>query len=376
MRMKGLRTLAVWILAAVSVWAQEERNLPAPLQTAFSLGDRAYRTVAWSADHTLVAGSADGTLRILNLGAPQPLGTLLAAGGRVEQLFVDARTNLLVARTSAWQPRLWDALSWKPVQFTLEDLNAGGLALRASWQNPDPSAPLVLAHPSRGIRLWRIGSPGDNPRRILQIDLRDWTGVALRGVTAATWVETALLLGSHEGKAYHLPGLKFLLAPTNSDSMVLGRLAEPFEKARVLKLHRGALSSIVPSAGGTRIVTAGADGKVRLWDPRRFNEAAARKPIEPEPEWEIPGHVADLSADGRLFAVADAQGVGVYHAASGTALSWNPVRSLGGRVVQLRFSPDAKALAAIVCRCRSCAARGARPDFPAGECAGEVVVWK
>lgn len=48
MRMKGLRTLAAWILAAGAVPAQEERKPPPPLATAFSLGDRAYRTVAWS----------------------------------------------------------------------------------------------------------------------------------------------------------------------------------------------------------------------------------------------------------------------------------------------------------------------------------------
>ncbi|MFN3485552.1 MAG: WD40 repeat domain-containing protein [Planctomycetota bacterium] len=374
--MSARSALAAWILAACAAQAQEERK-PPPLRTAFSLGDRAYRTFAWSADGVFLAAGAEGALRIRDLRAPRPLETLLPADGRVEQLFFDAGANILVARTSAWQPRLWDARSWKPVRFALEDLNAGGLALRASWQSDDPSIPLVLVNPSRGIRLWRIGPPRGNLRCILQIDLRDWAGKALRGVTTATWADAALLLGSQEGIVYELPEVRSLLTQTNpDDAVILGRLAGSSEKSRLLRLHRGAVSLLAPTADGARFVTAGADGKVRLWNPDRFPEGRPRKPAEPEPEWEIPGHAADLSPDGRIFAVADAEGVGVYHAGSGAALSWNPARSLGGTVVQLRFSPDAKALAAIVCRCRGCAAGGARPGLRGGDHAGEVVVWK
>lgn len=324
----------------------------------------------------LVAGG-EGAVRVRDLRPRAAPDRLLPAGGPVEQLFFDATTNLLVARTNARQPRLWDALSWKAVRFVLEDLDAGGLALRASGQSEDSSAPLVLANPSRGIRLWRIGRPRGNVRPILQVDLRDWAGAALRGVTGAAWVDDALLVGDEEGHVYHLSGLRSLLAQTRDASVILGRVGGPQEQARILSLHRGAVSSIVPAADGARAVTAGADGKVRLWNLEHLPRTRPqRRPIDLDPEWEIAGHAADLSPDGQFLAIADTEGVGVYHASSGIAIAWNPVRPLEGRAVRLRFSPDARHLAAIVCRCRDCAAAEARPARSDRDHAGEVVVWK
>ncbi len=376
MRMKRLRTLAAWILAAGAVPAQEERKPPPPLATAFSLADRAYQTVAWSAPGPALVAGAEGLLRVRDLRPRAAADRLLPADGPVEQLFFDAATNLLVARTNAWQPRLWDTRSWKPVRFVLEDLDAAGLAVRASWPSEDSSAPLVLANPSRGTLLWRIGRRRGNARPILQIDLRDWAGAAFGKVTAAAWAEAALLVGNEEGRVHYLPEMRSLLAPTDDGPVILGRVVGgPLEQLRILNLHRGAVSFI--AARNTKLVTAAADGKVRLWSLEGLPEKRPpRRPIDLDPEWEIDGHAADLSPDGQFLAVADAEGVGVYHASSGVAIAWNPVRPLKGKAVRLRFSPDGRLLAAIVCRCRDCAAGDARPGLRGRDHAGEVVVWK
>ena len=231
---------------------------------------------------------------------------------------------------------------------------------------------MVLIHPSRGIRLWRIGRPRGTLRPILQIDLRDLAGVPLQGVTAAAWAGSTLLLGSDQGHAYHLPSLRPLL---ESPPEVFGRLDRLSKTACVLALHRAAITSLTPDAQGERFVTASLDGKIRLWNLSGFRPAdAPRKPIELTPEWEIPGHAADLTPDGRLLATADSEAVAVYHAPTGLPLAWNPTHPLKGKVVRLRLSPDGKFLAALVCRCRDCGAPG--PVRPGGDHAGDVVVWK
>jgi WD40 repeat protein len=375
--------VAAWILAALAARAQEERPLPPPLRPAFTLDDRPYRTLAFipapanpkaaRPDGVALAAGADSALRILDLQPQRPSSQLLPTEQPIEEILYDAAANLLVVRTRAFEPRLWNTLSWKPVRFALEDLDAGGLALRASWPNEDGAAPLVLANPSRGIRLWRIGRPRGTLRPILQIDLRDLAGIPLQGVTAAAWAGPTLLLGSDQGHAYHLPSLRPLL---QSPSDVLGRLDRLSKTAGVLALHRAAITSLTPDAQAERFVTASLDGKIRLWKLSGIpSTSSPRKPIELPPEWEIPGHVADLTPDGRLLAVADSEAVAVYHAPTGVPLAWNPTRVLKGKVVRLRLSPDGTFLAALVCRCRDCSGAPG-PVRPGGTHAGDVVVWK
>lgn len=215
---------------------------------------------------------------------------------------------------------------------------------------------MVLANRSRGIRPWRIGRPHGTLRPILPIDLRDLAGVPLQGVTGAAWAGSALFLGNDQGPAYHLPSLRPLL---ESPADVFGRLDRLSKTAHVLTLHRGAVTSLTPDAPGRRFVTASQDGKIRLCNLSEFRPAdSPRKPIELTPEWEIPGHAADLTPDGRLLATADSEAAAVYHAPTGVPLAWNPTRPLGGKVVRLRLGPDGKSLTALVCRCCDCGAPG------------------
>jgi WD40 repeat protein/serine/threonine protein kinase len=108
---------------------------------------------------------------------------------------------------------------------------------------------------------------------------------------------------------------------------------------RVLDGHDGEISAVGWSSDGQRLASAGADGTVRLWDPRTGQERAVLSGHEE------PVITLAFSPDGTRLASADAAGVvrlwdGVTGADAGV------IPHLDFRVRGLCWSPDGKRLAA------------------------------
>ena len=322
-----------------------EQARPAPLREAFAAADRDCASLAFSPDgkHLAVGGVRsvrifavrDDTLEELRGLAPQ---------GRVDELHYG---RWLVTRSRDQDARVWDPAAGAPLKVALEQ----GFASPGAAVSPLGQDWLVLAERGRGLRFWRMDGLGAKRRFLLEVETRECAGVALGHVTAAAWADGTLLAGDDQG-FLHVASASRILSIPSPDPRFAPVVPKSAAAANLFRPHLGEIASIAPSGDGKLCVTAGLDGRVRLWPVSKLPSGPRPRGAEaPKPAWEIAGHAAELSASGALLAVSEAGGVSVYHAATGAAVSWNPLR---GRAVRLRFGPDGKVLAAIVCRCADC----------------------
>jgi WD40 repeat protein len=374
-----------WMALALLAPAQDgAKKLPPPLQEVYSAADREYSALAFSPDGRTLAAGASGSVRVFTVDDGKfAEAKVLRQYGRVDELIFDLAHNVLVSRSRDQDALVWELDSWAPVKFAIEDLAVGGLAIRsASQQDCDPGTScLALANRSRGLRLWRLDSLRRKPRSVAQADVRSWGGVTLGRVTSVAWAGSTLLAGDEEGYLYRLPDARSAVGKLDEAAVVLGRIVKSPSGGHAFRPHDGEVTAIALADAARRCVTSGMDGKVRLWDLQKIPMTApARRSPAFKPEWEIDGQAAEISSDGKLLAVANAEGVGVYLASSGIALSWNPASGRGGRVVRLRFDPDGKHLAGLVCRCSDCAPGNGvavvRLKRRLADHGGALVVWK
>jgi len=384
MKRSGAAVAILTTIAQALAAAQDgPRKLPPPLHEVFADSEREYYSLAFSPDAGTLAAGAGGAVRILTVGGEIVEAKVLKQHGRVDDLLFNASARVLISRSRDQDALVWETDSWAPVKYSIRDFDVGGLAIRAGTRREcDPSAStLVLSNRARGLRLWGLDGLRGKPRSVAQIDVRTWEGITLGRVTAVAWAGPALLAGDDQGYVYRLPEAQKLLGKLNERDLVLGGIVGSTVGIGMFRPHQGEVTAIALAAEAQRAVTAGMDEKVRLWDLAKIpGVGAPRGRAAPEPQWEIAGQVAEISPDGRLLAVADAEGVGVYQAASGVALSWNPTVVRGGRVVRLRFDPGGKLLAGILCRCPECVpGKGgavSRARRRLADHGGRLVMWK
>jgi WD40 repeat protein len=339
--------------AAVALLLAVQAPKAPPLKDALIASEREYFSVAFSPDGTTLAAGGARFLRFIVVPADDgkfPEGAGFSQPGQVDELLFDLTGRYLVARGRGQEGVVWDVAGRTPLKYALEGISLAE-AGEGGW--------LPLSERIKGLRLWRVEGLSGKRRFVEQADLRDVMGVQLGHVTALAGTGRPLLVGDDQGYLYRVPEMRLLFAREQAARFAGAppRVPRSPAAAGVFRPHAGEIVSLSLTADGKLSVSAGLDGKVRLWSVEKIPvpDASARPAAPPSPGWEAAGHAAELSRDGKLLAVADAEGVGVYHAASGLPLSWNPTRGAKGRVVRLRFSPDGRHLAAILCRCGDCA---------------------
>lgn len=334
------------------------------------MSDRDYASVAVSPDGKWLAAGASGGVRVIELGPVPKEHRTLAQYGRVDQAFFQGRG--LFTRSRDQDLRVWDLETWTPLKFAVESPSAAGLSLAEGW--------LALPNRGRGLLLWDVAGLWRKPRAVTQWEVRECSGVAIQHVTAAAWAGPALLVADEDGFVLHAPDVGRMIAPPIDPrtGRPIIRTPRSAASARAFRPHEGEIASLSVSADGKLCVSAGRDGKVKLWEVRGLPAAGAGPGEAPKPLWEIAGHLAELSPDGRLLGVASSGGVGVYHASTGVAVSWNPLKQ--GRAVRLRFEREGRLLAAVVCRCLECVPHEAVVPMARrtrlAEHGGILVVWK
>jgi WD40 repeat protein len=377
-------------LAAPSLTAAQDapKPPPPPLQEAYVASDREYASFSYNADSTRLALGADGGVRILQVASPDAVQGVeikqLRHPGRVTEVAFQAQAKIFVSRSRDQDVQLWDLEKWLPLKFAVEDRAAAdffvGAAIMPKGGDAD-SAHLLLLNQARGFRVWMLDGLKDKRKHVFQADVRDWNGVSLGHITAVASIDKDLLAGDDQGYLCRLPDVRSVVRKVEDQDTerLIGKLFKTVEAAHIFRPHAKEITSISMSAEAQRCLTAGRDGKVRLWDLGKVPRLAVLRGGEiPKPEWELDGRLTDLSRDGKMIAVSDDQGVGVYQATSGIALSWNPTPK--GRIVRLGFSPNGKFLTAIVCRCVDCTPgegiAAVRPRRRQADHAGTLVMWK
>ncbi len=381
MRRAGLVVLLA--MCPFPVLAQDPPGPPA-LKEAFVATDRVHVSLAFSPDGKKLAAGGPSFVRVFDVPAA-PAGKfvearLLAQRGLVEEVAFDPRGIALLSRSREVDTQVWDARTWAAIRIVINNYSGDppGLARSGPW--------LAFPNRGRGLRLWGLDGLDPKRRVLRRHDLTEGSGLSFDHVLAAATAGTDLFFGDAEGRLIRTPIDDQISAQANPLPNLTGedfgqnRLRPPAPLA-VIRAHRGPVLSVSATPEGRFCVTAGSDGKVRLWSSDQFAypkaaPSASRRPPDPEPLWTLAGHAAEMSANGALLAVAEARGVGVYEVESGAAISWNPTGA--GRVTRLRFSPDGRYLAAIRCACLECA--GAEVVAPVRrrlqEHGGTLTVWK
>jgi WD40 repeat protein len=382
----GLICLLAPVLSAAA--QDPPKTPPPPLKEALVLSDREYASFAYNSDTTRLALGTDGGVRILQVASPDAVQGVeirqLKHPGRVTEVSFEAQARIFVSRSRDQDVQIWDQEKWQPVKFAVEDRAAadflGGAALMPKGGDSD-SASLILLNQARGFRVWMLDGLKEKRRHVFQAEVRDWNGVSLGHITAVAAIDKDLLAGDDQGYLFRLPDVRSLVRKVDDGQpeRLLGKLFKTAEAAHIFRPHSKEITSISMSGEAQRCLTAGRDGKVRLWNLGSVPHLIVNRGGDvPKPEWELDGRLTDLSRDGRMIAVADDDGVGVYQASSGIALSWNPVPK--GRIVRLGFSPNGKFLTAIVCRCVECTpgegVAVVRPRRRQADHAGTLVQWK
>jgi WD40 repeat protein len=112
--------------------------------------------------------------------------------------------------------------------------------------------------------------------------------------------------------------------------------------------HGGRVNDLCFTADSERLVSAGEDGSVRVW-----NTSSGEQIEQHTPHGGAPVRSVDLTADDRLMVTADSAGHAfVSEVATGQFLvELDPCRVAGDRLRNLRFSPDAKAVFGVKSDC-------------------------
>lgn len=319
--------------------------------------------IAFGPDGALAVGLRHGVGVIPREGAPK----LLRHRNLVGKLVHFPAIRAYIAHDLRNRALAWDAASLRPLRTVVDDPSIlGGILSDRTVSISETKAPgcLALPHPTRGIRLWAPRRSRLDRLDVGERHLRMIGGTKLDRVTASVVAGDMLFLGNGKGEILRVsqPGGLFESPPS------LNARSSPSPGVTRLHAHQGSVTAIAVTPDGRLCLTAGSDEKVRVWklDPSSTH-------VPKKPEWEVAGHAAALSPDGRFLAVADRRGMGVYHAGSGISISWNPVPPRDGRIVRLRFGPDAGAVYGIVCSCTACLSGPRRPEVIHG---GALIRWK
>ena len=225
------------------------------------------------------------------------------------------------------------------------------------WALADPAQPITLGGPRlaivdlafspSGALLASLGRHGEGALRLWQPDER---------AGAKAWAEVAAVpMG--RCLALRFDGSGARLAVMCEREVLLLDGATRLETARIANPHRENLTAVDLAANGTRLLTAGHEGEVAVWDSvtmtqiRRFSVSRSRRPgprppagVPPPEVWAV---VVELSPDGSRAAAVTIEGtVYVWDVATGAELLVDAHADASGPPAgSLRFAGDGRLLA-------------------------------
>jgi len=287
----------------VRIWNLETGGRPRSIDVTRSGSNAAVTRVAFGAGHRLLTAAEDGRLRIYDAETGAALSSLDSGAGRVA--FTSASFGpggLVLAGANDGVARLWKLPAWTPV----EDFEAGSLLHDVTF--------------ARGGKL--VAAAGADGKS------RVWSRETHSLVT---------VLRGHRGAVFAIAASGSMLATASIDKSA--RIWRTPDEPIVLAHPKDVQVSATAFVPGQRsVVTAGTDGRVRLWTAtgRLQHVLTGQAPLI---------NAIDVTPDGRLLAAAGQDSrARVWALPEGT-----PRRVLshpeGAGITSVAFSPDAELLA-------------------------------
>src|SRR5262252_2976668 len=213
---------------------------------------------------------------------------------------------------------------------------------------------VAIGQRNGSIRVWTPAS-GTEPATFgvyREGTLRLWRP----GVSPSAWTEMASLPVGQRCLGLRFDGLGERLAVMCVRAVVIVDVSGPTAIARLASSHREELTAFDLAANGRRLITAGHEGDVTVWDAvsatplHTFSVARSRRPGPlprgvPEPEvWAV---VVALSSDGSKAAAVTIEGtVYAWDVMTGAEILMEADREAGGPPAgSLRFCEDGRLLA-------------------------------
>ena len=279
-------------------------------------GPQPVTSLAWDGNHTLIAGGADGMVRLWRVPGP-----ILLAGGGVNDISFSPAGGLLAVAGPDLQ--LWNS---RTRTMTAAAASPGTFANAVAWA---PGGRLLAAGYGAGyLRLYQVSG---------------------RGLTPVGAPLTATSHGLVEYVAFS-PSGRLLASAADDGTVRLWSLADPAHPHQVAILHDAGdnyVFSVAFSPNGQVLAAASSDNLVRLWDVR--DPARPRLiggPLTGPASYAIS---VSFSPDGRVLAVGSAdKTVRLWDVRDPARprLIGRPLTGPEGYVYSVAFSPGGGTLAA------------------------------
>jgi len=262
-----------------------------------AVGPAAALAISSDGRRGLFAGR-DGRITVFDLDAAATLFTAPASAAEIVDVALSPDGAIALSASRDYSFRLWDVYAGRPVP------HAAGRAIHA------------LAFVGNG----RIASGGaDGEVRLWDLRAR-----------------SADVLGKHAGAVYALAAFGAETVVSAGDDGTLRFFDLAAGSAQVVKAHPGGALAVAASQDGKRLVSGGADEKVRAWDPKKHRRLGVL-------DMSAPVAAVALSADGKRGVAGDDHGVvRLFSPASMQVVE--RLRGHDGLVLGAAFTADGKAV--------------------------------
>jgi eukaryotic-like serine/threonine-protein kinase len=317
--------------------------------------------VAWSPDQRLLAsGCLSGWVKVWDARTGVEVSSFKAQKKFVRSLAFSPDSRILATGGEDDTVKLWDLTRPDlPIRESIREFRTGPATTMQQVLEFSPDGrQLATADSGRKVRLWNVADGTEvffpdhlviagglaftpDSRQLITVNTDNvvtvWDATTRRAIAAFHADNRAV------GYRAAFSRDRRLLAIGCEDGMVRLIRTEPLEEVQTIEAHAGEVAGVAFGSGDERMVTAGEDLTVKIWDLRTRKQALALDIVQRR------ANGLAFSPDGHRLAVGSGEGVvqildGTPITGAGDAGGVFTLEGHGHAVVGLAYSPDGQRL--------------------------------